>query len=510
MLNMSEPRVRVRFAPSPTGPLHIGGVRTALFNYLYAKKHNGDFLLRIEDTDQTRFVPGAEGYINESLEWLGLVPDEGVKQGGNYGPYKQSERSEIYKKYVNELLDSGWAYYAFDTPEELEKLRNAYEAEKKTFSYDVHTRKTLSNSINFSPDETKKMLQEGIPYVVRFRMPENLEVEANDIIRGNVKFNTSTLDDKVIFKSDGLPTYHLANIVDDHLMKISHVIRGEEWLPSLPLHFMLYRAFGWEPPLFAHLPLLLKPDGKGKLSKRDGDKLGFPVFPLYWPYGETARGYREDGYYPEAFVNMLALLGWNPGTEQELFTLDELVEAFSIDRVHKAGSRFDHDKAKWFNHQYLRKKPNDQLAMEFRELLRAKGIHVDIVRLEMLVELVKERVSFMKDIWDQTDFFFKAPDTYDPEAVRKRWGRDTAIQMTDLKDLLLSIQDFSAAATETAVREWISAKGYNTGAIMNAFRLVIVGSLRGPHIFDIISWIGREESTGRIERGVKAIGEMMQ
>ena len=341
-------------------------------------------------------------------------------------------------------------------------------------------------------------------------MPDDEEIHFDDMIRGHIVVNTNTLDDKVLFKSDGMPTYHLANIVDDHLMKISHVIRGEEWLPSLPLHFMLYRAFGWEPPLFAHLPLLLKPDGKGKLSKRDGDKLGFPVFPLYWPYGETARGYREDGYYPEAFVNMLALLGWNPGTEQELFTLDELVEAFSIDRVHKAGSRFDHDKAKWFNHQYLRKKPSDQLAMEFRELLRAKGIHVDIVRLEMLVELVKERVSFMKDIWDQTDFFFKAPETYDPEAVRKRWGKDTASQLTELKDLLLTIPDFSVAAAETAVKEWIAAKGYNTGAIMNAFRLVLVGSLRGPHIFDIISWIGREESAGRIERGVKAIGEMLQ
>jgi len=504
------PDVRVRFAPSPTGPLHIGGVRTALYNYLFAKKNNGTFILRIEDTDQARFVEGAEEYIIESLNWCGIRPDEGVNEGGNYGPYRQSNRKEIYKQYADRLIDSGNAYYAFDTQEELDSLRNESEKAGKTFIYNAVTRKGLKNSLTVSDVEWNALLDRGEPYVIRFRMPDDEEIHFDDMIRGHIVVNTNTLDDKVLFKSDGMPTYHLANIVDDHLMKISHVIRGEEWLPSLPLHFMLYRAFGWEPPLFAHLPLLLKPDGKGKLSKRDGDKLGFPVFPLYWPYGETARGYREDGYYPEAFVNMLALLGWNPGTEQELFTLDELVEAFSIDRVHKAGSRFDHDKAKWFNHQYLRKKPNDQLAMEFRELLRAKGIHVDIVRLEMLVELVKERVSFMKDIWDQTDFFFKAPDTYDPEAVRKRWGRDTAIQMTDLKDLLLSIQDFSAAATETAVREWISAKGYNTGAIMNAFRLVIVGSLRGPHIFDIISWIGREESTGRIERGVKAIGEMMQ
>jgi len=504
------PDVRVRFAPSPTGPLHIGGVRTALYNYLFAKKNKGTFILRIEDTDQARFVEGAEEYIIESLNWCGIRPDEGVIEGGDYGPYRQSNRKDIYKQFADRLIDSGNAYYAFDTQEELDALRNEAEKAGQTFIYNAFTRKGLKNSLTVSDVEWNSLLDRGEPYVIRFRMPDDEEIHFDDMIRGHIVVNTNTLDDKVLFKSDGMPTYHLANIVDDHLMKISHVIRGEEWLPSLPLHFMLYRAFGWEPPLFAHLPLLLKPDGKGKLSKRDGDKLGFPVFPLYWPYGETARGYREDGYYPEAFVNMLALLGWNPGTEQELFTLDELVEAFSIDRVHKAGSRFDHDKAKWFNHQYLRKKPSDQLAMEFRELLRAKGIHVDIVRLEMLVELVKERVSFMKDIWDQTDFFFKAPETYDPEAVRKRWGKDTASQLTELKDLLLTIPDFSVAAAETAVKEWIAAKGYNTGAIMNAFRLVLVGSLRGPHIFDIISWIGREESAGRIERGVKAIGEMLQ
>jgi len=504
------PDVRVRFAPSPTGPLHIGGVRTALYNYLFAKKNKGTFILRIEDTDQARFVEGAEEYIFESLYWCGIRPDEGVIEVGDYGPYRQSNRKDIYKQFADRLIDSGNAYYAFDTQEELDALRNEAEKAGKTFIYNAFTRKGLKNSLTVSDVEWNSLLDRGEPYVIRFRMPDDEEIHFDDMIRGHIVVNTNTLDDKVLFKSDGMPTYHLANIVDDHLMKLSHVIRGEEWLPSLPLHFMLYRAFGWEPPLFAHLPLLLKPDGKGKLSKRDGDKLGFPVFPLYWPYGETARGYREDGYYPEAFVNMLALLGWNPGTEQELFTLDELVEAFSIDRVHKAGSRFDHDKAKWFNHQYLRKKPSDQLAMEFRELLRAKGIHVDIVRLEMLVELVKERVSFMKDIWDQTDFFFKAPETYDPEAVRKRWGKDTASQLTELKDLLLTIPDFSVAAAETAVKEWIAAKGYNTGAIMNAFRLVLVGSLRGPHIFDIISWIGREESAGRIERGVKAIGEMLQ
>lgn len=504
------PDVRVRFAPSPTGPLHIGGVRTALYNYLFAKQNKGTFILRIEDTDQARFVEGAEEYIIESLNWCGIRPDEGVNEGGDYGPYRQSTRKEIYKQYAERLIDSGNAYYAFDTQDELDALRNEAERKGKTFIYNALTRKGLRNSLTVPDIEWNALLDRGEPYVIRFRMPDDEEIHFDDLIRGHIVVNTNTLDDKVLFKSDGMPTYHLANIVDDHLMKISHVIRGEEWLPSLPLHFMLYRAFRWEPPLFAHLPLLLKPDGKGKLSKRDGDKLGFPVFPLYWPYGETARGYREDGYYPEAFVNMLALLGWNPGTEQELFTLDELVEAFSIERVHKAGSRFDHDKAKWFNHQYLRKKPNSLLAMEFRELLRAKGIHVDIVRLEMLVELVKERVSFMKEIWDQTDFFFKAPETYDHEAVRKRWNQDTGARMSELKDLLQSVPDFSAAATETAVKEWIAANGYNTGSIMNAFRLVIVGSMRGPHIFDIISWIGKEESLGRIDRGLKVIGEMMQ
>ena len=426
-------QVRVRFAPSPTGPLHIGGVRTALYNYLFAKKNGGTFILRIEDTDQTRFVEGAEEYIMESLKWCGIIVDEGIREGGNYGPYRQSDRKAIYRQYADILIDKGDAYYAFDTPEELETLRSESEKAGNTFIYNAAVREKLNNSVSLKETEWKEKLEKGEPYVIRYKMPHNEDIHFDDIIRGHIVVNTSTLDDKVLFKSDGMPTYHLANIVDDHLMEISHVIRGEEWLPSLPLHIMLYRSFGWDPPLFAHLPLLLKPDGKGKLSKRDGDKMGFPVFPLFWPYGETAKGYREEGYYPEAFVNMLALLGWNPGTEQEIFSMDELIDAFSIERVGKSGSRFDPEKAKWFNHQYLQKKTNTQLAIEFREFLRAQGYHVDIVRLETLIGLVKERVSFVKDIWDQTDFFFKAPETYDQEVIKKRWKEDSAALLIGIK-----------------------------------------------------------------------------
>jgi glutamyl-tRNA synthetase len=503
-------QVRVRFAPSPTGPLHIGGVRTALYNYLFAKKHKGTFILRIEDTDQTRFVEGAEEYIMNSLKWCGIVFDEGIFEGGDYGPYRQSDRKHLYKQYADILFDRGHAYYAFDTPYELEALRLKSEKEGKTFIYNALNREKLNNSISLDDVEWNAKLDRGDPYVIRFKMPPGEDIHFDDIIRGHIVVNTSTLDDKVLFKSDGMPTYHLAHMVDDHLMKISHVIRGEEWLPSLPLHFMLYRAFGWEPPLFAHLPLLLKPDGKGKLSKRDGDKLGFPVFPVFWPYGETARGYREDGYYPEAFINMLALLGWNPGTEQEVFSMDELIEAFSIDRVGKSGSRFDPEKAKWFNHLYLQKKTNNELAFEFREFLRAKGFHVDIVHLESLVGLIKERVSFVKDIWDQTDFFFKAPDNYDIEVVRKRWQPETSIMLGELIGVLQGIEDFTPSATESAVKTWIENHGYNTGAVMNAFRLVIVGTLRGPHMFDIISWIGKGETIKRIQTGISVIGEQVR
>jgi len=500
-------QVRVRFAPSPTGPLHIGGVRSALYNYLFARKHKGTFILRIEDTDQTRFVEGAEEYIMDSLKWCGIVVDEGINEGGDYAPYRQSDRKHIYKQYADMLFDKGYAYYAFDSAGELEAMRRESEKEGKTFIYNAKVREKLNNSISLSDLEWNARLDRGEPYVIRFKMPPDEDIHFDDLIRGHIVVNTGTLDDKVLFKSDGMPTYHLAHMVDDHLMKISHVIRGEEWLPSLPLHFMLYKAFGWDLPYFAHLPLLLKPDGKGKLSKRDGDKMGFPVFPLFWSYGEKARGYREDGYYPEAFINMLALLGWNPGTEQEIFSLEELIDTFTLERVGKSGSRFDPEKAKWFNHQYLLKKTNNQLALEFREFLRAKGYHVDIVRLEILVGLVKERVSFVKDIWEQTDFFFKAPVDYDAEAIRKRWQENTPSMLKELIPVLQGVADFAEPATESAVKTWIENKGYNMGAVMNALRLVVVGTLRGPQMFDIISWIGKEETINRIEKGLSVIAK---
>jgi glutamyl-tRNA synthetase len=497
--------VRVRFAPSPTGPLHIGGVRTALYNYLFAKKNKGTFILRIEDTDQGRYVDGAEEYIMESLEWCGVIVDEGIREGGSYGPYRQSDKKETYRQYADLLVIKGDAYYAFDTPDQLEIMRSEAEKQGNTFIYNASVRNKLKNSLSLPEAEWKEKISNGDPYVIRYMMPTDEDIHFDDIIRGHIVVNTGTLDDKVLFKSDGMPTYHLANIVDDHLMEISHVIRGEEWLPSLPLHFMLYRSFGWDPPLFAHLPLLLKPDGKGKLSKRDGDRMGFPVFPIYWPYGETAKGYREEGYFPEAFVNMLALLGWNPGTEQEIFSMDELIEAFSIERVGKSGSRFDPEKAKWFNHQYLQKRSDNEIAMEFREFLRPRGYHVDIVELEKLVGLVKERVSFVKDIWEQTDFFFKAPEKYDQEVVKKRWKEDSAEQMNQLCEVLEKCDDFSAASTEPVVKSWIEKNMYNTGSVMNAFRLLIVGALRGPHMFDIIEWLGREETVARIKRGISAL-----
>jgi glutamyl-tRNA synthetase len=500
-------QVRVRFAPSPTGPLHIGGVRTALYNYLFAKKHGGTFILRIEDTDQGRFVEGAEEYIMESLEWCGIIVDEGIREGGSYGPYRQSDKKADFRKYADLLIEKGDAYYAFDTPQVLDSLRGEAEKAGKTFIYNAEIRGSLSNSISLKESEWKEKVEKGEPYVIRYKMPDNEDIHFEDLVRGHIVVNTSTLDDKVLFKSDGMPTYHLAHIVDDHVMKISHVIRGEEWLPSLPLHILLYRSFGWDSPLFAHLPLLLKPDGKGKLSKRDGDKMGFPVFPLFWPFGETAKGYREDGYYPDAFINMLALLGWNPGTEQEIFTMEELISSFSIERVGKSGSRFDPEKAKWFNHQYLQKKSNNQLAIEFREFLRAHNYQDDIVKLEMLIGLVKERVSFVKDIWDQTDFFFKAPVSYDLEAVKKRWKDDSGPLLKELRSVLEKLTDFSAAATEPVVKAWIEEHGYNTGAIMNAFRLVIVGALRGPHMFDIISWIGKEETLKRIDTGIAILNK---
>lgn len=507
-MNKSE-KVRVRFAPSPTGPLHIGGVRTALFNYLFAKQNKGDFILRIEDTDQSRFVKGAEEYINEALNWLGLFPDEGVAQRGNFGPYKQSERKEIYVRYAQQLIDSGWAYYAFDTPEELNNLRTLAENEKKTFAYDQFARSTLNNSLALSEKETEERLNNGVPYVIRFKMPENTEVEANDLIRGYVKFNTSSLDDKVIFKSDGLPTYHLANIVDDYLMQISHVIRGEEWLPSLPLHIMLYKALGWQDnmPQFAHLPLILKPSGKGKLSKRDGDKEGFPVFPLEWtaPDGEVSSGYRESGYFPEAVVNLLALLGWNPGSEQEIFSLNELVSAFSLDRVNKSGARFDPEKAKWYNQHYLKSKSDTELTKLFQPVLEKKGISTDRKKVEKVITLVKERANFISDIWDQSSFFFVAPDDYDEKTKKKFWKESTPDIINSCLKIIQKEEAFTSENLEDKIKTYIESNELGFGKVMNPLRLAIVGAGKGPHLFDIMEIIGKEETIHRIEKALSAL-----
>lgn len=500
-------KVRVRFAPSPTGPLHIGGVRTALYNYLFAKKQGGDFILRIEDTDSQRFVPGAEDYIIESLTWLGLTFDEGTHIGGNYGPYRQSDRRDIYKKYVDLLLEKGAAYIAFDTPEQLDAKR----AEVANFQYDASTRGQMCNSLTLSHDEVQKLINEGNKYVVRFKIEPNEDVLVNDLIRGEVKINSSVLDDKVLYKSaDQLPTYHLANIVDDHLMEITHVIRGEEWLPSAPLHVLLYRAFGWEDtmPDFAHLPLLLKPEGNGKLSKRDGDRLGFPVFPLEWKdpkTGEISSGYRETGYLPEAVVNFLALLGWNPGNDKEVMSLDELVELFSLDRCSKSGAKFDYEKGKWFNHQYIQQKSNAQIAELFQPILIEKGVNAPIELVETVVGLVKERVSFVKELWDQSSFFFQAPNSYDEKVVKKRWKEESPAQLTELVEVLKSIDDFSAHNQEEIVKAWIESKGYHLGNIMNAFRLAIVGESKGPHMFDITATIGKEESIHRLEKAIQTI-----
>lgn len=507
---MNNKNIRVRFAPSPTGPLHIGGVRTALYNYLFAKKNNGKFLLRIEDTDQTRFVPGAEEYILEAFKWCGIAFDEGIGKGGPFAPYKQSERSKIYKQFVDRLLESGDAYLAFDSGEELSAIRKQFEAEKKTFTYNAFVRGHLKNSIALSKTETNELLANNTPYVVRFKMPEGKIVVMNDLIRGRVEVNTKVLDDKVLFKSDGLPTYHLANVVDDHLMEISHVIRGEEWLPSLPLHVLLYEALGFDKPEFAHLPLLLKPDGNGKLSKRDGDRLGFPVFPLQWTdpkTGAVSRGYREDGYFPEAFINMLALLGWNPGDERELFWLEELAEAFSLERVGKSGSKFDAEKAKWFNHQYLIQKSNDELAALYLPILKEKDVEADLSTIVEVVGLVKERAHFVSEFWEQSAFFFKAPETYDAKAVKKRWKAPSYDQMTELIEILSDIDNFTSENTETIVKAWITKKEYGMGAIMNAFRLLIVGAPKGPHLFDIIAIIGKEETLERLENGLAVLGK---
>lgn len=505
ILPMSRP-VRVRFAPSPTGPLHIGGVRTALFNYLFAKKHNGTFYLRIEDTDQNRFVPGAEEYIFEALEWLGIAPDETVGKNEKYGPYRQSERKSLYKQYADQLIQSGWAYYAFDTAEALDQHRKEHEAQGKTFIYNWHNREKLDTSLVLSNDETAKRITAGEAYVIRFKTPVNEILELHDIIRGDLKFDTNLLDDKVLFKSDGMPTYHLANIVDDHLMETSHVIRGEEWLPSLPLHHLLYKAFGWEAPEFAHLPLILKPIGNGKLSKRDGDKLGFPVFPLNWTdpvTNEVSSGYREKGFFPEAVVNFLALLGWNDGTEQEVFSLQELCEKFDLNRVHKSGAKFDPEKNKWFNHQYLQVQSDSSLAASFENELKEKGIQTTI-DLTRIVGMIKERAHFVSEFWDLADYFFIAPEAYDEKAV-KNWKEDTPQLLNQAYEVMASIQPFESVALEEGLKAWMTANEIGMGKVMQPLRLSLVGALKGPHLFDIIEILGSEEVQKRIEKAITTL-----
>lgn len=505
---MSDRKVRVRFAPSPTGALHIGGVRTALYNYLFARQHGGDLVFRIEDTDSNRFVPGAEEYIIESFRWLGIKFDEGVSFGGEHGPYRQSERRSIYKKYVDQLLAADKAYIAFDTPEQLEAKR----AEIQNFQYDARTRGEMTNSLTLPKEEVERRIADGEQYVVRFKVEPGIDVHIDDMIRGHVVIKSDILDDKVLYKSaDELPTYHLANIVDDHLMEITHVIRGEEWLPSAPLHVLLYRAFGWEDtmPTFAHLPLLLKPEGKGKLSKRDGDRLGFPVFPLEWhdpKTGDVSSGYRESGYFPEAVVNFLALLGWNPCTEQELFTLDELVQAFDIHKCSKAGARFDYQKGIWFNHEYMLKKSNEEVANLFAPIVANNGVDETMERITQVVAMMKDRVNFVKELWPLCSFFFIDPTEYDEKTVKKRWKADSAKVMSELADVLEGIDDFSVEGQEPVVMKWVEEKGYKLGDVMNAFRLTLVGIGKGPGMFDISAFLGKEETLKRMRKAIEVLG----
>lgn len=508
-------KVRVRFAPSPTGPLHIGGVRTALFNYLFAKKHGGDFILRIEDTDQTRYVEGAENYIVEAMEWLNIPFDESPSKPGNCGPYRQSERKELYRKYADQLIESENAYYAFDSGEQLDAQRKEYEAAGKTFIYNWHNRLSLDNSLNISAEETKRRIEAGDNYVIRFKSPQGETLHLKDIIRGGIQIDTNILDDKVLFKSDGMPTYHLANIVDDHLMDISHVIRGEEWLPSMALHILLYRSLGWDAPKFAHLPLIMKPVGKGKLSKRDGDKMGFPVFPLQWKTadGDVFAGYREDGYLPEAVVNMLAFLGWNPGTEQEIFSLDQLVAAFELERVNKSGAKFDPDKTKWFQNQYLQEMDNSALALEFSKYLHEHqpealrnaqdGIPLD---LEKITSLIKERADFVSDLWEQGSFFFEAPTSYNEKAAGKAFKEGTVDLLKIVVEKLQSVDDFKAPNISEVVKGWITANEISFGKVMMPLRLSLVGEMKGPDVFDIIEILGKEDSVSRIEKAIDFIG----
>ena len=505
-----ESNVRVRFAPSPTGPLHIGGVRTALFNYLFAKKYNGTFVLRIEDTDQTRYVANAEKYIIDALEWCNIPIDEGPGKNEKFGPYRQSERKYLYKKYADNLIETGWAYYCFDTTEELEAHRKEHEASGKTFIYNWHNREqgSLVNSLVLTDNEVQSRINSGENYVIRFKTPQDELLRMEDEIRGNIKIDTNTLDDKILFKGDGMPTYHLANIVDDHLMEISHVIRGEEWLPSMPLHILLYRAFGWNTPKFAHLPLILKPVGKGKLSKRDGDKLGFPVFPLEYTNevsGDISRGYKEDGYFSESFINMLAFLGWNPGTEQEIFSLKELVDNFDLKRVSKSGAKFSPEKASWFNQQYMQAKSDIELTDLYLPILEQKGITKDKDFVLNVVSSIKERAVFVGDFWDLSSFFFETPTSYDAKASKKNWKEGTSELMTELIKIISSIEDFSSENTEKEIKEWITAKEIGFGKVMQPLRLSLVGKLAGPHLFDIIAMIGKEEAIKRLENAIEKL-----
>ncbi len=505
LVTMSRP-VRVRFAPSPTGPLHIGGVRTALFNYLFAKKHNGVFYLRIEDTDQNRYVPGAEDYIVEALNWCGIPFDEGVGKEGKFGPYRQSERKDMYKQYAQQLIDSGWAYYAFDSAESLDAARKEAESNGETFIYNHTNREKLDNSLSISAEETQKRIANGNEYVIRFKMPVGETLVLNDMVRGEVKFESSLLDDKVLFKNDGMPTYHLANIVDDHLMETSHVIRGEEWLPSLPLHVLLYRAFGWEAPEFAHLPLILKPVGNGKLSKRDGDKFGFPVFPLQWNNedGTTSMGYREEGYLPETVINYLALLGWNNGDDREFFSLEELVQAFDINKVQKSGAKFNPAKIKSINHHYIQQKDNSVLATEFAKILADKGINKPIEAVTKIVGMVKERASFASELWELSRYFFETPETYDEKAAKKQWKEDTGGILTELTTVIDGISDFSSENIENITKAWMEEKGLGF-KMMPPLRLSLVGEMKGAHLFDIMELIGKEETINRINKAVATL-----
>jgi len=499
-------KVRVRFAPSPTGPLHIGGVRTALFNYLFAKKHGGDFIIRIEDTDQTRYVEGAEDYIIEALNWLNIPADEGPVSGGTYGPYRQSERKDLYRNYADQLIENGNAYYAFDTSEALDAHRKQHEAEGKTFIYNWHNRLKLDNSLALSDAKVKEKIATGNEYVIRFKTPQNEILPLTDIVRGAMQIDTNVLDDKVLFKSDGMPTYHLANIVDDHLMEISHVIRGEEWLPSLALHMLLYRAFGWKAPQFAHLPLLMKPVGKGKLSKRDGDKMGFPVFPLEWKTtdGDIFSGYREDGYLPEAVLNMLAFLGWNPGTEQEIFSLEELIAAFELERVNKSGAKFDPEKTKWFQNHYLQEMDEGLLTAQFKTFLEEKGVSTRL-NLALIVSMLKKRATFVKDLWEQGSFFFEAPSTYDEKASKKAFKEDTPRILQKVIELLNATEDFSATKISDTIKGWITSNDIGFGKVMMPLRLALVGEMKGPDVFEIISILGKEESIARIKAAATSV-----